>query len=248
MRFAVLADIHGNSAALEAVLADMKSLDISEGINLGDHFSGPLDASGTANLLMAQDFHSIRGNHDRWLVEKDANDLGASDKVALAQLKQSHLDWLKSLPATGQLFDEVFLCHGTPDSDLTYWLERVEPCGKVRNATLKEIETEAEGIDATLILCGHTHVPRSVRLTDGRVILNPGSVGCPGYDDDTPVYHLMQTGTPNASYAIAEKSGDGWLIAFRSVPYDASRMIDLARANGRDEWARGLATGWLDHQ
>ncbi len=246
MKFAILADIHGNSSALEAVLTDMDKIGISDALNLGDHFSGPLDASTTAALLMDRDFVSIRGNHDRWLVEKDPAEMGASDKVAFEQLGQNQLDWLKDLPATRVVFDEVFLCHGTPSSDLIYWLERVELDGTVRTATLDEIETEAVGVSATLILCGHTHIPRLLRLRDGRIILNPGSVGCPGYDDDAPVYHRMQTGTPNASYAVAETSHDGWLVTFRSVPYDSRPMIKLARSNARDEWAQALSTGWIE--
>jgi len=246
MKFAVLADIHGNSAALAAVLADMEALGVTEAVNLGDHFSGPLDAAGTAEMLMARDFPSIRGNHDRWLLELDPARMGPSDQVALSQLGPAQLDWLAGLPATRRLWGEVFLCHGTPADDCRYWLERVAPDGTIRAARLDEIEAEAVGLEARLILCGHTHVPRLVRLRDGRVVLNPGSIGCPAYDDDVPVYHLMQTGTPNASYAIAEKLAAGWSVTFRSVPYDCAPMVALAVARGRQDWARALGTGWLD--
>ncbi|MEM7060597.1 MAG: metallophosphoesterase family protein [Pseudomonadota bacterium] len=246
MRFAVLADIHGNSAALNAVLSDMDTLGIADAINLGDHFSGPLDAHGTAELLTARNFPSIQGNHDRWLLGKDPSEMGASDKVAFDKLSQDHLGWIETLPPTQFFCGEVFLCHGTPTSDLTYWLERVNEDGSIRTATLDEIEEDAQGINASLILCGHTHIPRQVRLRDGRVILNPGSVGCPGYYNDQPVHHRMQAGTPNASYAVVEKTNDAWLITFRSVPYDGRKMIELAEANGRMEWSRALKTGWID--
>lgn len=245
MKFAIIADIHGNSSALEAVLADMERLGVTEAINLGDHFSGPLDAAATADLLIARNFPSIRGNHDRWLIETTPKDMGPSDRVAFEQLDQMHFEWLRNLPSSFYWKDEVYACHGTPNSDLTYWLERVDPGGAVRSAELDEIEASAGDINATLILCGHTHIPRVVRLRDGRIILNPGSVGCPAYDNDVPVYHIMQTGTPNASYAIAEKTGNEWSFTFRSVPYDPSQMIERARSNGRDEWARALAAGWL---
>ena len=246
MKLAIIADIHGNSAALEAVLADMDSLAISDAINLGDHLSGPLDASGTAEILISRNFPSILGNHDRWLLETSPSEMGASDKVAFDQLTQTHLDWLRGMPKTLTLFHEIFACHGTPDNDLSYWLERVDTDGNVRAASLEEVEAEALGVGASLILCAHTHVPRVVRLRDGRMILNPGSVGCPGYDDDQPVYHKMQTGTPNASYAIAEKVQSGWIFTFRSVPYDSRDMVALAFSHGRDEWGRALATGWID--
>lgn len=245
MRFAVIADIHGNSDALEAVLSDIDALGISTVVNLGDHLSGPLDARRTIELLMERMYPSIRGNHDRWLIEQDPSEMGASDRAAYEQLAKHHLDWLKALPSSLTLFDEVLLCHGTPASDVSYWLERVEADGRVRSATIDEIEAEASGIDAKLLLCGHTHIPRYVRLRDGRLVLNPGSVGCPGYDDDTPVYHQMQTGSPNASYAIAEKPGGDWLVTFRSVPYDNRRMVEMAKQKGRNEWADALATGWI---
>ena len=246
MKFAILADIHGNSSALTAVLADMAAVGIREAVNLGDHFSGPFDAHGTAELLMARNFPTIRGNHDRWLVEKQAADMCASDRTALAQLEPAQLDWVRGLPSTCIVFDEVFLCHGTPTSDQSYWLERVEPNGQVRSARACEIESEADGISASLILCGHTHIPKIIRLRDGRVVANPGSVGCPGYQDDMPVPHFMQTGTPNASYAIAEKVDGDWLITFRSVPYDRDVMVQLAQSNGRADWARAIATGWVE--
>lgn len=245
MRFAVLADIHGNAHALEAVLQDMDKHGLSMAVNLGDFFSGPLDAAKTASLLMERDFPSILGNHDRYLIEKNPNEMGASDKVAFDQLDKSHLEWMSSLPKTKTLFDDVFLCHGTPTSDSTYWLERVEENGRVRSATLQEIKTEAEGVDAGLILCAHTHIPRCIRLPDGRTVLNPGSVGCPAYDDDLPVYHYMQTGTPNASYAVVEGQGQCWSVSFRSVPYFSDKASELAAKNGRPDWARSLATGWF---
>ncbi|MEM8556081.1 MAG: metallophosphoesterase family protein [Pseudomonadota bacterium] len=246
MRFAVLADIHGNALALEAVLADMEQLGVTQAVNLGDFFSGPLDAETTADLLAPQDWPSILGNHDRYLIEEDPVDMGPSDKVAHGQLRDQDLAWLKTLPSTQTVFGDVFLCHGTPSCDTTYWLQRVEPNGMVRNATLAEVEREAAGVDASLILCGHTHIPGHVRLRDGRLIVNPGSLGCPAYDDDTPAPHHMQTGTPHASYAIVEGNKGDWRVTFHLVAYDWGQASAQAAQNGRPEWARALATGWFE--
>ena len=80
---------------------------------------------------------------------------------------------------------------------------------------------------------------------DGRLVVNPGSVGCPGYDDAAPVHHIMQAATPDACYAVLEKRGARWHVSFRLVPYDHDAMADLARARGRSEWASALATGWI---
>lgn len=245
MKFAVLADIHGNCFALEAVLQDMEALSITMAVNLGDFFSGPIDAATTAALLAKRDFISIRGNHDRYLVEQERSEMGPSDRVAFDQLNQKHLDWIAALPSTRVVFDDVFLCHGTPASDSTYWLERVEDNGAVRPATLDEVTKDAEGVQESLILCAHTHIPRCVRLLDGRTIVNPGSIGCPAYDDDAPVYHRMQAGTPNASYAVVERQHGEWAVTFRSLPDDFHKASACAIRNGRPSWARALETGWF---
>lgn len=102
-----------------------------------------------------------------------------------------------------------------------------------------EIEAEADGIAATLILCGHTHLQRRVDLPDGRIILNPGSVGCPAYRDDKPVPHVMQTGSADAAYAVVRR-GDGWSSSFHRVPCDSARMAAPARKAGRDDWVHAL--------
>lgn len=244
-KFAAIADIHGNAHALEAVLTDIDRQGITEIVNLGDHFSGPLEAGATADLLISRNMVSIRGNHDRNLVEQPPQEMGPSDQVAHAQLQPAHLNWLKQLPPTTVFRDEVFLCHGTPTSDTDYWLEAVDRDGKIAMAALADIEAAADGIGYPLILCGHSHIPRTVQLQNGRMIVNPGSVGCPGYDDDKPVYHIMETGTPLASYAILEKSEHHWSVGFRQIPYDNMSMAALAQERGRPEWASALATGWI---
>jgi predicted phosphodiesterase len=164
MRFGVIADIHGNAFALEAVLQDMDMLALSTAVNLADFFSGPLNAAETAHLLMDRNFPSIRGNHDRYLIEQHSSDMSPSDKAAFDQLDKTHLEWIACLPETLTVFDDVFLCHGTPKSDSTYWLEHVEEDGTVRSATLQEIQAKAEGVEASLILCAHTHSEEGNRL------------------------------------------------------------------------------------
>lgn len=245
MRVAVIADIHGNDLALEAVLADIDAQGIDDVVNLGDHLSGPLNAARTADLLIARNFPSIRGNHDRWLVTRAPAEMGRWDRAAHDELQPRHLDWLRTLPPTLVYRDELFLCHGTPHDDLVYWLEDLTPEGIVHMSARERIETFATGIDYPVILCGHTHIPRTVRLADGRLIVNPGSVGCPGYDDDEPVFHKVETGSPDASYAILCKTGDLWDVTFRRLPYDHMAMSRLAYSRGDREWANALANGWV---
>lgn len=183
MRFAAIADIHGNSDALAAVLADIDAQGVTEIVNLGDVASGPLDARRTIELLMARDMVTVRGNHDRFLTDLTRDAMGPWEADVHAQLGAVHLDWLRALPMTTVFRDTVFLCHATPQHDETYWLETVHPDGTVAMAPLSQIEQWAKGITQSLILCGHSHLPRVVRLSDGRLIVNPGSAGCPGYYD-----------------------------------------------------------------
>lgn len=243
MRFAAIADIHGNCAALEAVLDDIASLGIRDIVNLGDCLSGPLEAARAADLLMLLDAVTVRGNHDRYLIETPAGELAPSDAHAHAQLAPRHLDWLRRLPVSAVFREEVLLCHATPQNDNVYWLEQVSPEGHVFLKSLEEIEAIAKGVEQPLILCGHSHVPRAVQLSDGRLIVNPGSVGCPAYDDDTPYYHKVEVGHGMASYAVLEKTSSGWVPQFRNVSYDHMAMSRLAAANGRADWAMALAIG-----
>jgi diadenosine tetraphosphatase ApaH/serine/threonine PP2A family protein phosphatase len=245
MRFAAIADVHGNHLALEAVIADIRAQGIGDIVNLGDMASGPLDARRTMDALMALDAVHVLGNHDRWLIDRPVEKMGSWERPAYAQLDTSHLDWLRTVPSTQIFRDQVFLCHATPANDNVYWLETVTPEGSVRMSLLAAIEKEAEGISQPLILCAHTHIARAVRLGDGRMVVNPGSVGCPGFRYTDPFPHLIEAGTPDARYAILESIGGVWRATFRHVPYDHDAMAALARRNGDLEFASALATGWI---
>ena len=243
MRFAAISDIHGNCLALEAVLADIDQMGIETVVNLGDHFSGPLEAGETAKLLAKHSFPSLQGNHDRYLLDTLLDEMGASDAHAHSQLTKSDLDWLETLPGARALNDDVFLCHGTPTSDTHYWLEQVTADAQLVMARVKDIEAHAANTNSPVILCAHTHIPRAIRLNDGRLIVNPGNVGCPAYSDEMPVPHVVETGTPDASYAILEKQSDRWSASIRYVSYDHMAMSMLAAERNRPDWASALATG-----
>jgi diadenosine tetraphosphatase ApaH/serine/threonine PP2A family protein phosphatase len=246
MRFAAIADIHGNCAALQAVLEDIAALGIRDIVNLGDCFSGPLEAGRTADLLLLLDMNAtqtVRGNHDRYLLETPPEMLGSWDAHAHGELAPRHFEWLSRLPVSMVWREDVFLCHATPHRDDVYWLEHVSEEGNVVLRPQGEIEAFAQGVDQSLILCGHSHLPRVVLLSDGRMIVNPGSVGCPAYHDDQPVPHDVETGHPLACYAVLEKNERGWAPQFRTVAYDHMAASRLAADKGQTDWAAALATG-----
>uniref|UniRef100_UPI000577E5C0 metallophosphoesterase family protein n=1 Tax=Bradyrhizobium japonicum TaxID=375 RepID=UPI000577E5C0 len=148
-------------------------------------------------------------------------------------------------PMTRVFREQVFLCHATPDDDEVYWLDTVHPDGTVALSPLDRIEQFAQGITQSLILCAHTHLARAVRLRDGRLIVNPGSVGSPGYRDVHPFPHVVEAGTPHARYAILELVDGVWQVTFRHVAYDHEAMAALARRNNQPDLANALATGWI---
>lgn len=239
MRIAIVSDIHGNLAALEAVAADIRHQGVDAVVNLGDSLSGPLLPLETARYLMAQDWVHLAGNHERQILELHAGS-GAADAYARAQLTPRELAWIATLRPALQYSEEVFLCHGTPTSDLTGLLETAE-----RHAGAADIEQRLGQVDASLVACGHTHVPRSVRSARGQLIVNPGSVGQPAYADDHPYPHAIESGSPDARYAIVERRQQQWQAQLLSVPYDYRSMAELACANGREDWAVALMTGYV---
>ncbi|UGV24535.1 metallophosphoesterase [Rhodopseudomonas boonkerdii] len=245
MRFAAIADVHGNHFALEAVVADIRAQGIADIVNLGDMASGALDARRAVEVMMGLNAANVRGNHDRYITDYKLDDMWPSDRLAHSQLEPAQMEWLRALPFSAIYRDEVYLCHASPDDDNAYWTEAVTPEGVVHMASIESIEEKAKGITQSLILCAHTHIARSVRLRDGRMIVNPGSVGGPGYRDVAPYPHTLEVGTPDACYAILDSTSGRWDVTFRQVPYDHEAMAALARQNGRPEWASALATGWI---
>lgn len=233
MQIAVISDIHGNRLALEAVLDDIERRDVDMVLNLGDNLAGPMDPTGVCDLLMAADYPSVRGNHDRFLIEPSPGPhFGPVDAFVLQTLDMPQLTWLAQLPPTLSIPD-VFLCHGTPQSDMEPWLD------DWRNGRVMTLPDEAavagpaEGLDFPVLLCGHTHLPRAVRLSDGRLIVNPGSVGL-----------QFDHGSPDARYALIERRGEAWSVTHRVVPYDFEGAARQAEANGFPAWREALTGGW----
>jgi predicted phosphodiesterase len=243
LRLAVVSDIHGNLPALEAVVADFTRRGVDAVVNLGDSLSGPLLPRETAQYLMAQDWTHLAGNHERYVLRDGPR--GPSDEYARAQLGERELAWLATLrPCLPYAEGDVLLCHGTPARDSEYFLETLEPAG-LRLASAREVERRLGATTARLVLCGHTHLPRALRTASGTLIVNPGSVGLPGYLDDHPFPHAVQTGSPDARYAIVERIPHDWTAALIAVPYDPAPMAALAAARQRPEWQRALRTGYV---
>lgn len=237
MGTAIVSDIHGNLPALRAVVDDAEARGCTRFLNLGDLLSGPLWPAETADFLMARNWPTIAGNHERQVLTLAPDRMNRTDAFTRTQLADSHLGWMAALPATLAL-DDVFVCHGTPRSDLQHFLETVEPAG-LRRASEAEVGERLGERRKPLTLCGHSHVPGICRLGDGRAVANPGSVGLQAFHDDHPFAYVVENGDPRARYAIL---ADGE-VTFHSVVYDHSAAAAKAAQEGRHDWAHALATG-----
>ena len=240
-RFAVLADIHGSSWALEAVLADIRRRGADEVLDLGDILYGPLDPVGTAEMHRAAGIVAIRGNMDRMLVEPLPAQPSPTLAFSRGSLSAEVIAWLAGLPA-GLDRGDLRLCHGTPDRDDAYLLEKVT---EAAGATLRP-ESEIAGLlgpaAAPITLCGHSHVPRVIAAR-GRLVINPGSVGLPAYTEDHPWPHVMEAGSPHARYVLLTHGPDGWEIEQILVPYPWKEAAARALHNGRPDWAEWIEKG-----
>jgi predicted phosphodiesterase len=263
VRIAFVSDIHGNLAALDAVIDDIARRQVDQVVNLGDTVSGPLLPLETAQRLAALPWLHVAGNHERQVLRLPLARQNPSDAYTSSQLADAHKTWLASHADPcdprlhrGEMWPErlgadVALCHGSPRSDIEYLLET--PVGEeARLATRAEIGERLDGRippHIGLLACGHTHVPRSVRLGSGLLIVNPGSVGLPAYDDDHPYplsnFHRIETGSPDARYAVVEQRHGRWTCDLVSVPYDHEAMARLADQRGRPDWACALRTGFM---
>jgi putative phosphoesterase len=244
-RIAVLADIHANIWALEAVLADVEKQGADAVWNLGDIMHGALEPRATYDRLRKANIAlTIRGNQDRQLYEATGEQrrFDANLDWMIRDLGPDAIDWLRALPARAVYEDQVLLCHGSPSDDVCYLLEDVSSGHPVVRDE-EQIVRLLGGAAQPVIVCGHTHIPRLVRLENGQMIVNPGSVGLPAYSDEAPTPHAMETYSPDASYAILEKTAAGWDVTFRRVPYDTTEAARAATEQERDDWAYQLTTG-----
>ena len=177
MRVAALYDVHGNMPALEAVLTELEKEPVDVIVVGGDFSAGPHAAEVVDRLRALGDrVRFLRGNADRELADLGWQpDDQAAARVAWMRerLGDERLAFLRTLPEHVVLdvagLGRVLFCHGSPRSDLEI-LTRATPAERLRAAVA--------GVDAAVVVCGHTHAQWS-REVDGVRVVNAGSVGLP---------------------------------------------------------------------
>jgi len=244
MRIAVIADIHGNLPALDAVLADIDRRQIERIVNLGDVASGPLWPRETMLRLAERPMPTVRGNHDRWVGGDDPARMGKSDRFAHGDLTAAQRGALAALPAMLDIGDGIVAFHATPADDTRYLVETVRDGQLVRDG-VAAIAARLGGVPARVALCGHSHLPHLVQIPGGALIVNPGSVGCPAYDDDAAPAHVSESGAPHARYAVLTLDAEAVSAEFVALDYAWGDAAARAERNVRPEWAHALRTGLM---
>jgi predicted phosphodiesterase len=239
MRIAVISDIHGNLRALEEVLFDISERSVDLTVNLGDCVTSPLWPRATLELLDTLALPTVRGNHDRWVDhEPDAASDTESVLYTREALSAAQRRQLFDLPTSLEVADGVLAVHGSPRSDVEYLLE-TKVNGQLARLTADVVAERLGDVSAELILCGHSHTQHLACDRRGRLVLNPGSVGCPRYADNADRL-TNEAGSPHARYAVATKRGSSWSVDLIAVAYPWEIVVAKARKNGRDDWADGF--------
>ncbi len=233
MRLAVLADIHGNIYALEAVLADLRLQVPDMVVVLGDSV---IKFPHNRTVLDALDdipHEGIAGNMERGLQRQlgdEIPDLSQYDtgkgvlflkRQAIAQIGVERVAQFRDLPTERSLSllesEDTLLCHGSPGS-LTksiYPAPDATPPGPDQpSTTAGELHAKLQGVSARLVLCAHSH-RRVERRYNGILVVNPGAVG----------HTYERKHDPRACYALLTYRDNDWDVEFRMAPYDGVSAV-----------------------
>ncbi len=209
MKIAVISDIHANPLALDEVLKDIEIFNPDKVFCLGDLILAGFNPNSTCEKIFklkekyGDNFEIIQGNTDKMLANA-TNELIQKTKEAFPCMGYSleedvkitdkkYIEFVKNLPEKKRLVLnglKIDLVHGSPRNQS----ENIYP-------GLPEVQVAQmlENTDADLILCGHTHKPCGYSLSNGKTVVNVGSVGRSMTDDKNAVY-LQLTIDKNAKF------------------------------------------------
>ncbi len=230
MKIAVISDIHGNTLAYDAVLADIKIKCCKKVLCLGDYMLAGYDPNGIVQriekLQTTHDAEIIQGNTDLMLTHPRVDGFDKIYVIApcmafayrndLEIIKPSYMDFIGLFPTHKEITIEgikIFMCHGSPrrvDENITDDLSD------------EQVEEIIQDTDADLILCGHTHVPCGYQLASGQTVVNVGSVGRPMTLEKEACYAVVDINPATKEYTVEHVF----------VPYDNKLAAQKIRERG----------------
>lgn len=219
MKYAILADIHGNVTALDAVLRDCKKEQITQFILLGDLFTKGSDPSGVFERLKNLDIKvNVLGNTEEWLFNKAKS---ARETAMAGYVRESisldaaaFIDSMQPVCVLQCLGKQLLFIH---DRNQLLFVQENQYLSFVYDKMQIDLEINDRLSNSDIVISGHTHIPADELMNQKR-FFNPGSVGMP-YD-----------GQQNACYGILEVK-DQICLSCRNVPYDYKAEIKRAKKN-----------------
>jgi diadenosine tetraphosphatase ApaH/serine/threonine PP2A family protein phosphatase len=213
MRLAILADIHGNLPAFEAVLYHISQQKVDQIIVAGDMVVGAPDSKACLELAMSLGCPILRGNHERYIAHygtpngspRWATEQYAPLQWAVAQFSEQECKWMAQLPPGLRIPEapDLFIVHASERDDH----DTIEP--HTPELKLKDMFPMAQ---ESYIVRAHNHYGQ-VRIWEKGYIITSGSVGLP------------LDGNPTAQYLLLDKNQTGWKIQHQSVPYNIEAAI-----------------------
>jgi diadenosine tetraphosphatase ApaH/serine/threonine PP2A family protein phosphatase len=205
---AILYDIHGNTAALDRVLAEAEEIGVDRYLLGGDYGTpSPAPRETLDRLRALPNAVWIRGNGERWLREPpEIPEVQEAYAAFDGAIPEEEVEWLYSLPKRAEL-DGILYVHGSPLSDVDSFAPEPQPGEELLLA----------GVRGRTIVFGHSHQQFRRPGPNGTDLVNPGSVGMP-LDGDVRA-------------AWASWDGD---FAFRRTGYDVERAAAAYRSMGGD--------------
>lgn len=215
MKLAFISDIHGNAAALDAVLRDIKLKSVDQVFVLGDLCYREIEPKRALELVRSLECDVIRGNADEWVVrgvsegevpEQALEMMNKERDWIVSQLDEESIEYLRKLPTELNLiFGDVTIhaFHATPNSLFDI----------VKTDDSNEVLTEKLMVkQADLYIYAHIHKPY-IRCVNGKYIINCGSVGLP-FD-----------GLKRASYTLIDIEAGSFQVSNVRVNYDVEGVI-----------------------
>jgi len=238
MRIALIGDIHGNLLALDAVLAEVTG-EVDAIICLGDVAVGPQPVE-TLDRIRELDCPVLMGNWDAWfldgfpvLPEELGKRLIETAEWWAAHLGAEHRRFMRrferSVEVSVQDDSRLVAYHASPRSFDEGILATTSP---------DELDRMLDGVDASVVVCGHTHY-QMLRRHDDTILVNPGSVGL-SFCGKGPIMRIA----PWAEYGVITLEDRRLAVDLRRTAFDARAFADLIRSSGMPhaEWWAGLWT------
>jgi putative phosphoesterase len=240
VRVGLIADLHGNLPALDAVLAELERDGLDELVCLGDVAVGPQPAA-TLERVRGLGCPVVLGNWDAWFVDGFPRLEGELNEKLLemgawwaSQLSDDQRHYIRSFRPSHQVSlgdGASLLCfHGSPRSNDDMILATTPD---------PDLERMLAGAQDTVLAGGHTHLPL-LRRHLGSLLVNPGSVGLPFRHQPGPVRMARW-----AEYGVVTSEGGSIGVDLRRATYDVAAFLELARSTGMPhaDWWIGC---WTD--